>query len=417
MNGLLLYIDPGTGSMLFTVLLGVAATLYFLAQKLILSLKFRLSGGKAKVDTKKLPYVIFNEGKKYWNVFEPICDEFEKRRINVEYLTSDENDPALNKEYEYINCRFIGSGNRAYAYLNFLNADICLATTPGLNVYQWKRSKNTSCYVHILHAAGASASGYRMFSLDHYDSVLLTGDYQIDEIRELERKRNEDPKELEVVGCTYMDELKKRLDSEGCSEHEKRTVLLAPSWGQNSILSRFGEKMIDSLIATGYRIIIRPHPQSFTSDKEVIEPLLAKYPDSDMLKWDREADNFDSLNEADILISDFSSVVFDYSLIFNKPFIYAEGAFDPSCYDAYWLDEEIWKIRILPKLGIPLKDEQLPKLKEVIDEAITDTALLSGRDEVRAEAWAHIGESAVRTVDYLTKKYMEITNTEKNITE
>ena len=69
--------------------------------------------------------------------------------------------------------------------------------------------------------------------------------------------------------------------------------------------------MIDSLIATGYRIIIRPHPQSFTSDKEVIDPLLVKYPDSDMLKWDREADNFDSLNEADILISDFSSVVFD----------------------------------------------------------------------------------------------------------
>ncbi len=45
--------------------------------------------------------------------------------------------------------------------------------------------------------------------------------------------------------------------------------------------------------------------------------------------------------------------------------------------------------------------------KEVIDEAITDTALLSGRDEARAEAWAHIGESASRTVDYLVKKYKE----------
>ena len=407
MNGILLYIDPGTGSMLFTVFLGVATTLYFLAQKLLLNLKFRLSGGKAKADTKKLPYVIFNEGKKYWNVFEPICDEFEKRGVDVEYLTADEDDPALKKEYEHINCRYIGSGNKAYAYLNFLNAGVCLATTPGLDVYQWKRSQNTGCYVHILHAAGASASGYRMFSLDHYDSVLLTGDYQIDEIRELEEKRNEEPKELEVVGCTYMDELKKRLDSEGRLEHGQRTVLLAPSWGQSSILCRFGERMIDSLMATGYRIIIRPHPQSFTSDKEIITSLLEKYPDSEMLRWDRNPDNFESLNEADILISDFSSVVFDYSLIFNKPFIYAEGAFDPSCYDAYWLDEVIWKIRVLPKLGIPLKEEQLPKLKEVIDGAIEDTSLLSGRDEARAEAWAHIGESASRTVDYLMRKYKE----------
>jgi hypothetical protein len=35
-----------------------------------------------------------------------------------------------------------------------MNADICLSTTPGLDVYQWKRSANVKRYVHILHAAG-----------------------------------------------------------------------------------------------------------------------------------------------------------------------------------------------------------------------------------------------------------------------
>ena len=34
-----LYIDPGTGSMLFSVLIGAAATLFFLARALILKLK------------------------------------------------------------------------------------------------------------------------------------------------------------------------------------------------------------------------------------------------------------------------------------------------------------------------------------------------------------------------------------------
>ncbi len=407
-SGILLYIDPGTGSMLFTVFLGIATTLYFLARKLFLKLKFKLSGGRADKDEKKIPYVIFSEGGKYWNVFKSVLDEFEKRGVDIEYLTADENDPGLSAEYSHVTSRFIGSGNKAYAKLNILNAGILLSTTPGLDVYQWKRSEDTDYYVHILHAAGASASGYRMFSLDHYDAVLLTGSYQIDEIRELERKRNEEPKELLVVGCTYMDKLKERLDAEGNGKREGRTVLLAPSWGKSSILCRFGNRIIDSILQTGYKLMIRPHPQAFVSDKEVIDRLTSEYPDSDVIKWDRDPDNFESLDKSDILISDFSSVVFDYSLIFNKPFIYAEGAFDKSCYDAYWLDEEIWKIRILPKLGIPLREEDFPRLKEVIDKTLSDDTLSEGREEARSEAWANIGHSAFLTADYMIKKYEEL---------
>ncbi len=405
---MVLYIDPGTGSMLFTVVLGAAATVYFLARKLWIRLKFRLSGGRAVKDEKRIPYVIFSEGKKYWNVFEPVCDEFERRGEELEYWTADPADPALDKAYSHVKTRFIGEGNKAYAKLNFLNADICLSTTPGLDVYQWKRSRDTGYYVHILHAAGTSAGGYRMFSLDFYDAVLLTGEYQIEEIRELERKREENAKELEVVGCTYMDALKRRLDETGPEEHEGTVVLLAPSWGKSSILCRFGEKLIDCLIESGYRLIIRPHPQAFTSDKEVVDALIRKYPDSEKLRWDREPDNFASLNEADILISDFSSVVFDFSLIFNKAFIYAEGVFDKDPYDAAWLDEELWKFRVLPRLGIPLKEEDFPRIKEVIDTALKDDSLAAGREGARKEAWAHMGESAKRVADHLIRKREEL---------
>ena len=34
-----------------------------------------------------------------------------------------------------------------------MSASICLATTPGLGVYQWKRSKDVKYYVHICHMA------------------------------------------------------------------------------------------------------------------------------------------------------------------------------------------------------------------------------------------------------------------------
>ena len=70
-----LYIDPGTGSMLFTILIGVIGAAFYSARMLLIKLRFRMSGGKAEANTKKLPFVIFSDDKRYWNVFHPICRE------------------------------------------------------------------------------------------------------------------------------------------------------------------------------------------------------------------------------------------------------------------------------------------------------------------------------------------------------
>jgi hypothetical protein len=209
----LLYIDPGTGSMLFAALIGIFSTLLFFFQKLWIKFKFVLSGGRIKDKTsdEKLPYVIFSEGKSYWNVFKPVCEEFEKRGIDCEYYTADEKDPALEQGYEHVHCTFIGDGNKAFARLNMLNARVLLATTPGLEVYQWKRSRNVGKYVHIFHSLD-EGTAYRMFGLDFYDSVLLVGDFQERYIRKLEELRGIPQKDLQVVGCTYMDGLLARRD-------------------------------------------------------------------------------------------------------------------------------------------------------------------------------------------------------------
>ena len=78
-----LYIDPGTGSMLFSILVGAAATLFFLAKAALLKIKVILSGKKdgAVTDSSYKPYVIYCEGKQYWNVFKPVADQFEERKI------------------------------------------------------------------------------------------------------------------------------------------------------------------------------------------------------------------------------------------------------------------------------------------------------------------------------------------------
>lgn len=65
-----LYIDPGTGAMLFSVLMGIASAGFFLMQKIWHKIKFIINGGLAgKAVKNSVPYVIFSDSKRYWNVF------------------------------------------------------------------------------------------------------------------------------------------------------------------------------------------------------------------------------------------------------------------------------------------------------------------------------------------------------------
>ena len=403
---ILLYIDPGTGSMLFTILIGLMGTVLYFSKKLWLNLKFRLSGGKVAASEERIPYVIFSDSKNYWNTFKPICDEFEKRGIEAVYWTASPDDPALNEGYEHVKCEFIGEGNKAFARLNMMRADICLSTTPGLDVYQWKRSRDVKCYVHIMHSA-ATTLLYRMFGLDYYDALLLTGDFQVDEIRELEKVRQDPPKEIEVVGCVYLDALKRRLEEAGPESSEmtdRKTVLLAPSWGEAAILKVYGEKMIDALVKGGYHIIVRPHPQSMRSEKDMMERLMKRYPGNEHFEWDLEMDNFNSLRRADIMITDFSAVILDFALVFDKPVIYTEYKLDKAVYDAAWIDHPLWQEKVSPRIGTPLKEENLDNLKEIIDKALCNDSYAVGREQAKKEAWMHIGRSAELTVDFLERK-------------
>ncbi len=405
-NGILLYIDPGTGSMLFTILLGLVGTGMFFAKKLMMKIKFRLSGGKADVSADTLPFVIFNESKNYWTTFKPVCDEFERRGTDVSYWTASKDDPALNESYEHVKCEFIGEGNKAFAKLNMMNADVCLATTPGLDVYQWKRSRDVKYYAHVMHSA-ATTLLYHMFGMDYYDAVLVTGDFQVKEVKELEEIRNDPKKEVCVTGSLYLDAMNKRLEEASKSKDGKtkdadeRTILLAPSWGDAAILKLYGGRIIKALIDTGYHIIIRPHPQSMKSEKAMMDKFIEEYPAGEKLEWDFEPDNFNTLYRSDLMITDFSSVMLDFALVFDRPVIYAEYVLDKSVYDACWIDHPLWQEDTFPKLGAALKEEDFGRLKEIIDETIASDEYAAARAKAKSEAWMHAGESAKRTVDFL----------------
>ena len=413
MTSLILYIDPGTGSMLFSILIGAAATLFFLGKAAWIKLKLLFSAKKNGVsttaDSNYKQYVIYNEGLQYWNTFKPVCDEFEKRQIELTYYTSAEKDPCFEQGYKFVKPEFIGEGNLAFVKLNMLSAGVVLMTTPGLQVYQLKRSKRVKHYAHVLHAP-SDATMYRLFGIDYFDSVLLSGDYQKNDIRILEHQRELKEKELVVVGCPYLDTLKQKMESIPAEENHNFTVLVSPSWGPSALLSKYGEKLLDPLLATGWNIIVRPHPQSKKSEKDMLDRLTEKYRDSKNLIWDYERDNIYSMKKSDIMISDFSGIIYDYTFLCDKPVMYVNSELDLMPYDAYDLGEsraygkDIWQFNTIKKIGIELKQEQFDNIKEVIQAASDSKELAELRQIAKSEAWMNEGNAGKAIADFMINK-------------
>lgn len=403
-----LYIDPGTGSMLFSILIGAAATLFFLGKAAILKLKLLFSAkknGVASTDTNYKQYVIYNEGLQYWNVFKPVCDEFEKRQIELTYYTSAQNDPCFEQNYKFVKPEFIGEGNIAFVKLNMLSAGVVLMTTPGLQVYQLKRSKKVKHYAHVLHAA-SDATMYRLFGIDYFDSVLLSGDYQKNDIITLEKQRDIKSKELVTVGCPYLDTLNDKIQSIQKEENHNFTVLVSPSWGKSSLLTKYGEKLLDPLVKTNWNIIIRPHPQSKKSEPEILKRLEEMYKNCTNVSWDYERDNIYSMKKSDIMISDFSGIIYDYTFLCDKPVIYVNANLDLRPYDAYDIDggKNIWQFKTLKEIGIELDDSNFENIESIIKNATDSADLAEKRKKAKQEAWMHQSEAGKNIVEFMIQK-------------
>lgn len=141
-----------------------------------------------------------------------------------------------------------------------------------------------------------------------------------------------------------------------------------------------------------------------------MEELQNIYPENENLKWNKDDDNFQILNTADLIITDFSGIIFDYAFVFGKPVIYADTKFNPAPYDAAWIKEPLWTFSILPEIGIPLEEKQFSDMKNIIAKALTDKSLAERVKEIKKSSWMHCGESAKLTADYLIEKRRVLQN-------
>lgn len=385
------YLDPGTGSMLLSIVVGLASSGYFFIRRLpslIRQAVFRMKGDDKALRSGGI--VFYAESPAYWGTFEPVLRALSAAGQSVTYLTSAEHDPVFEAQIPGVNARFIGTGNSAYTSLGFLEADVFVLTTPGIDVLQIRRSKGVKRYVHLVHAA-TDIHGYKLFSFDYYDAVYCSGEHQRRSLRLLEAKRGTAAKDLPLLGCPYFDRMvAKRRNYR--AEPEARTVLVAPTWGRAGLLTRSGAAVPKALAEAGWNVILRPHPQSFVSEVDLMEKLrteLACYPN---IRWDRQPDGFDSLSRAEVMVSDFSGVVFDFAFVFERPVVTIGDGWQKDGYEAWDLDDPAWEMGVLDAVGTHLAADETDRVLAAVEALAANPKDVSERiQRVRDEGIVHFG--------------------------
>lgn len=367
------YLDPGTGSMLLSAFVAIiAGGLFFLKDiyyKILFSIA-RLFG--VDIDKTRYQIIFYSEGKNYWHTFELLLDGLDSDELSVMYLTSSEDDPALTRQYTHIKTKYIGQGNKAFSYLSFIEADLCVLTTPGLDVLQIQKSPGVGLYVHVIHSL-AGIGFYQLYSFDYYDVILCSGDQQVEQIRHLERMRKTKSKLLLKSGVPYTDILIRKIKKrENTHNTSVKTILIAPTWGKNGLLRSLDVMSIKSILEQGFNVIIRPHPQSYTSEAGLLKSFEQGLLGYANLEWDNTVDNFDVLVKSDLLISDFSGIIYDFAFVFNKPVITVDAEMNVDGFEQFNLPMPIWDIDFVQQIGKRISKQEISEISHIINETLDD---------------------------------------------
>jgi hypothetical protein len=306
------YLDPGTGSALVYVITGIVVSLFFAAR----GLYYRLSELAFRRGHKhqKCTLAIHSEDPRYEITFLPVVRALCEDGVELSLFTMYERDGTFEVLPKGVTHHVIPPGLVGYTYLNHLEAQLLITTTPQLDVMMFRRSKAVKHYAHIQHALGESRY-VRPYAYDYFDTILCCGPIFKANLRKMEAIRGSQAKQLLETGVPHYDDM---LESalRPTAPHSRPLVLIAPSWGPLSLFECFGTNFVKS-IAEQYDVVVRPHPQMRVSNASLYDEIT----NLEGVRVNTDRTPLAVLEEADILVSDISGIMHEFAFIYEKPVI------------------------------------------------------------------------------------------------
>ncbi len=269
--------------------------------------------------------VFYAETGQDWHHLEPYVSGVTARGRTVVYVTSDRDDPAFSQNNPNLVPFFMKNGFWLITFFRMCAVDLLVLTMTDLGSFHIKRSVYPVHYCYLFHAMGSTHMVDFAESYDGYDTILCSGPHQIREIRAREKAAGLPAKNLVPHGYARVEQL--AAEKANCRKKHDPTrihVLVAPTWGPNSILNVCGGELIDRLMEAGFHVTLRPHWQTVKLSPGLVERIVGKHSGSPRFCYEPRMGDNRSLLESDILVCDWSSASIEYALGLEQPVLYVD---------------------------------------------------------------------------------------------
>ncbi len=360
----------------------------------------------------KMKLMFYSEGGGYYKYFANIIEAvLEKSKLKIHYVTSDPNDPILNTTEERIIPYYVDE-RRLISLMMKVEADMVVMTTPDLEKYHIKRSlvRKDVEYVYTDHACTSLNLTYRTGAFDYFDTIFAVSPKQAEEVRAMEKVRSTKEKHIVEVGYGLIDNMISAYESSDKNENEKKTVLIAPSWQYDNIMDSCLDDLIAGLRRTDYRIVIRPHPQYTKRFPMKIKEIMEKYRDDFSEDFVIETDFSSNVTvyTADLLITDWSSIGYEYSFTTKKPTLFVNTQMKV-------VNRAYKKVKITPYdvtardiIGRSVEKDALGDIDTIARDLIENQASYAETiDRERHEYFYNLGSSGEAAADYIISRLVK----------
>ena len=315
--------------------------------------------------------VFYAEGGGFYKYFKPVIEWLlVHSNVVIHYVTNDPKDKVFYLAQARIRTYYIGQ-TRIIPLMMKMDADMVVMTTPDLNTYQLKRSyvRKDVEYVYMDHGTSSMSMAFRKGAFDHFDTIFLNGRYLEPEFRKTEELYGTKRKTLVPTGYAYLGEL--MANYRPVAKKPFTQILIAPSHQPDNILESCLDEMLDALAKVpDIRIVLRPHPQfvrRFPVQWQVIRAKAAARPG---LALDDDFSKPAALYESDILITDWSSISYEYSFVTKRPSIQVNTPMKVINREYGRIGIEPTDITFRDRIGKALDVADVPSIDAVVTEMI-----------------------------------------------
>ena len=340
---------------------------------------------------------------------QPLIDELtESLEREICYITSNRSDPILTTKNNKIHAFYIGNGTARIKLFLSLNADVLVMDMPDLETFHIKRSKTHPVhYVYVFHSMFSVHSYLRKGAIDHFDTIFCVGPHHVKEIQTAEDVYGLKAKNLIEYGYGHLDALLKETSTPKQQipiDDGKKHIIVAPSFGVNSLLETKSLEIIKILLDAQYHVTVRPHPITTRKSPHIIKRIQDKFQSNSDFILETDTSSYDSFYTSDCMISDWSGVSMEYAFALDRPVIFVDVPKKINNPDFEDIRCKPIEISIRTEIGDVISPNQLDELPKKINSLFENLEKFRKRiREVRLKTVFNIGRSRIIGAKHIVK--------------